>query len=189
MDAPFMYWKNRPVKNGAVVTTLENVSAAWAMTDGESFKDRWPVNAAFRFDPEFKRDTLPVDSYHSIENMLVVSKRLKEFIETRSSAGLEYLPVTIYDHKGKPLAEPCFIVHPVDPVDCIDLAKSQVEWSISDPTCIDEVDHLEIDASKVPADRLLFRAKALKRSLIVRSSLAREIEQAGFTGAGSKRIA
>ena len=189
MDSPFVYWKTRPVKSGAVVTTLENVSPVWAMTDGESFKDRWPADAAFRFDPEFKRDTLPVDSYHSVENMLIVSQRLKEFIEARSPAGVEYLPVTIYDHKGKPLAEPCFIVHPVDPVDCIDFANSQVDWSVSDPTCIDEVAHLEIDATKVPADRLLFRAKALKRSLILRTSLAQEIEQAGFKGTGSKKIA
>lgn len=52
------------------------------------------------------------------------------------------LPVTIYDHKGKPLKE----------------------------------------------NRRLFRAKALKHSLLLRRELALEIEQAGFKGAGWKKI-
>lgn len=51
------------------------------------------------------------------------------------------------------------------------------------------MDHLEIDPAKVPANRLLFRAKALKGSLIVRTELAQEIEQAGFKGTGTKKIA
>ena len=110
-------------------------------------------------------------------------------LAARSPSGLEYLPVTIFDHRRVALPEPAFVIHPIEPVDCIDLSRSRLEWSVSDPTAIEEVDHLELDASKVPASRLLFRAGALKRSVIVRRELMLEIEQAGFTGVGWKKIA
>jgi len=183
MESPFVYWHTRSVKNGAALTVLKGVDKIYRMKDGESVQADFPTDAAFHFDPEFKRDTLPVDAYLNVEGMLVCSKRLKEFIEARSPAKVEYLPVTIFDHKGKALLDPHFIVHLVEPVDCIDYDKSEVTWSASDPSSLLDVEHLEIDPARVPADRRLFRAKGLKGKAFMPRAFAEEIEGAGFKGA------
>ena len=188
MEPPFVYWKTRSVKKGAALTTLEGVGEIFRMKDGEPVAARFPTNAAFRFDPDFERDTLPVDSFINVEGMLVCSKRLKAFVEERSPAKVEYLPITIYDHTGKALRDAHFIVHLVEPVDCIDFHRSEVTWSASDPSSLLDVEHLEIDASRVPADRLLFRAKGLKSAVILRRDFALELEAAHFQGAAWDEI-
>ncbi len=183
MESRFVYWHTRSVKKGAALTVLSGVEKIYRMMDGESVQAGFPTDAAFRFDPEFKRDTLPVDSYINVESMLVCSKPLKDFIEARSPAKIEYLPVTIFDHSGKALPHPHFIVHLVEPVDCINFDTSQVTWSASDSSSLLYVEHLEIDPARVPADRRLFRVKSLKGKAIMTRDFAEEIEAAGFKGA------
>lgn len=188
MESPFVYWKNRSVKHGAIVTDLEGVDKVYAMMDGESFANIFPSTAAFHFDPAYKRDTLLVDSLINIEGMLVCSQRLKDFIESHHPDKVEYLPVAIYDHKDKPVSEPYFIVHPIDPVDCIDFDKSDLVWSALDKTSLLHVQHLELDQTKVPATRLLFRATAHTARVILKREFALQIEKAGFKGAGWAEI-
>jgi hypothetical protein len=188
MEPAFVSWKSRSVKNGAAVTDLQGVDRVYAMMDGESFKDVFPLGAAFHFNPDFKRDTLLVDCLINIENMLVVSERLKNFIQGKNPDKVEYLPVTVHDHKGKAVADPYFIIHPIDPPDCIDFPKSNVTWSQMDTSSIQFVDHLEIDATKVAPSRLLFRAKAYPGAILLRREFALEIEAAGFKGAGWRAV-
>ena len=188
MERAFVSWKTRSVKNGAAVTDLRGVDRVYAMMDGESFKNGFPAGAAFHFNPDFKRDTLLVDCLINIENMLVCSERLKSFIQAKSPDKVEYLPVTVHDHKGKGVADPYFIIHPIDPPDCIDFAKSDVTWSAMDKSTIQFVDHLEFDEARVAPSRLLFRAKAYNGAILLRREFAREIEAAGFKGAGWREI-
>lgn len=184
MPPPFVYWKSRAVKRGAALTDLKGVDKVYELNDGESYEHRFPTSAAFRFNPEFKRDTELVDSFLNVNGMLVCSQRLKDFIASHQPSKVEYLPVAIHDLKGKVVCAPYFIVHPIDPVDCIDLATSDVVWSELDSTTFLFVRHLEIDAAKVPADRILFRAKAHNEETILRREFALAIAQAGFTGTG-----
>lgn len=185
---PFVAWSSRPVEGGAVLTQLQGMDRAFAMDDGESFAGAFPTGAHFRFDPDFKRDTLPVDFYINVDGMMVCSARAMEFIRAQLPDAVEYLPVGILDHKGRRLAQPHWIVHPIDPPDCIDLDASKVTWSSLDPDSIQRYRHLEIDPGRVPAGRQIFRPKACPSLLALRRGFAETLVQQQFSGAGWKEI-
>lgn len=189
MQASFVQWDTAVVKHGAVVMRLNDVDRRHALADGESFEAIFPAKANFDFDPDLKRNTVLVDFMLNKEDVLLCSERVKDFVQARHPARLEYLPVTVLDHKGQPVGAPYFILHPVDPPDCIDRANSKLTMSDFDPDDIWEAEHLAIDESKVPAERLIFRPKAYNSVILLRRELAQDLVAAGFTGAGWKEIA
>jgi hypothetical protein len=188
MNPDFVYWKSSTVKDVAVVTKLYGVQDVHDMAYGLPIAHRFPDTAEFRFDPEFKRNTLLADCLINVASMLLCSARLKDFIAAKNPEKVEYLPVRVVDIKGKPVDAPFFIVHPIEPVDCIDFAQSQVKRSAVDPDSILTVQHLEIDSSKVAPARLLLRPKGYANVILIRRTLMADIEAAGFTGAGWREI-
>jgi len=181
--SPFVTWKTKRVPKGAVLKDLQGVERTFAMRRGESFKDIMPAGACFHFDPDYQRDILPVDFYLNVDGMMVCSQRAAEFVRSHAPAALEYLPVNIIDHKGKPLESVHFILHPVDHPDCLDSARSDVTWSPINPNVVQFADHVEIDATRVPTDRLIFCPKSFPDLMLVRRELAEAIVGQGFTGA------
>ncbi len=124
---------------------------------GEARGDAFPADAAFRINPDAKRDTLLVDNIANVEAVLLCSDRLRRFIEGRQPTAIEYLSVTVQDHKKKPVPAAQFIVLPLDPPGCIDFTASVVTRSTMDPTALRLIDKLVLDESKIPADRLIFK--------------------------------
>jgi hypothetical protein len=181
--SPFVTWKTKRVPKGAVLTDLQGVEQTFEMTDGESYQDRFPADAHFRFDPDYKRDIQPLDFYLNVDNMLVCSERAMAFIRSQQPPAVEYLPVTLLDHKRKPVPAPHFIIHPVDHPDCIDVARSDVTWAQSDPGVIQFAEHVEIDPARVPEDRLLFRPRSFPKLTLMRRAFAEAIVAQGFSGA------
>lgn len=188
MNNRFVRFDTVAVKNAAAVMDLRGVPDSEYMLLGESFKDRFPSTAAFHFNPDFKRNTLLVDCLINVESMMVCSERLKDFIQGKNPDKLEYLPVTVFDIKGKPVAASYFVVHPIDPPDCIDVAKSDVTWSAFDSTSIEYAEHVEIDETRVPPGRQVFSPKSFPSMLLLQRELALDIEKAGFTGIGWDEI-
>jgi hypothetical protein len=185
---PFVSWSPAAVPNGAVLMNLQGVDRAFALRDGVSFAGSFPPDAHFRFDPDFKRDTLPVDFFINVNRLMVASPRAVEYIRSQVAEGIEYLPITILDHKAKPLAGSYCIVHPVGTVDCIDFGQSVVMWSAFDPQAVDEFEHLEIEPTRVPAGRQVFRAHRCPNLLLLRRSFGDALVQQGLTGARYREI-
>ena len=188
MNNRFVRFDTVAVKNAAAVMDLRGVPDSEYMMVGESFKDRFPPTAAFHFNPDFKRNMLLVDCLINVENLMVCSQRLTDFIRSKNPDKVEYLPVTVFDIKGKPVEAPYFIVHPIDPPDCIDVAKSDVTWSAFDSTSIEYAEHVEIDEARVPPCRLVFSPKSFPGMFLLQRELALAIEKAGFTGIGWNEI-
>ncbi len=188
MSNRFVRFDTVAVRNAAAVMDLRGVPDSGCMMVGESFKDRFPATAAFHFNPDFKRNTLLVDCLVNVENAMVCSLRLTDFIRSKNPDKVEYLPVTVFDIEGKPVDARYFIVHPIDPPDCIDVAKSKVTWSPFDATSIEYAEHLVIEQAKVPQGRLVFSPKSFPGMLLLQREFALDIEQAGFSGIGWHEI-
>jgi hypothetical protein len=112
----------------------------------------------------------------------VASSRLKTFIESQAPAHVEYLPVTIVDHRGKPVKREYFIIHPVDPADCLDLEQCEPTWSAIDKTKIKRVKKLVIDETKVGKDRVLFKPQSFYNIILARRELAEALDKEHFIG-------
>lgn len=182
MHQEFVQFDTVAVKGGVVVMDLQGVDGAFDLTDGASVQASFPATAAFHFNPSFKRNKQLADCLVNVEGMMVCSARLKAFIESKMAEGLEYLPVRLVDLEGRVVPDPYFIIHTIEHVDCIDLAKSSVTWSTIDPTSIRFAKHIELDPARVPDRRLIFRPRSFPGLLLVRRDLADEIEQLGFSG-------
>ncbi|WP_163786508.1 imm11 family protein [Myxococcus vastator] len=90
-----------------------------------------------------------------IENacgMLIVSKRIKETFERVNKGPVEYLPLTICNHKKRVASTEHFIINPLGTVDCLNLKAStivyhddkivQVQRPVLDPGKIEHAPHL-----------------------------------------------
>ena len=181
MKPNYVVWKTKEVPNAFVLDALSKVEDRWEIVEGVPRAATFPFNVTFTVDPDFPHDTLLIDAFESTVAMTVISAKLKAFFEERTVRQVEYLPVTILDHKGRPAAE-YFILHPIYPVDCLNLKESEAKWDFIDDTTIGKVERIVFDDSKVDPELQIFKIKYLYDVIIVRRDLSEAMEAEGFTG-------
>lgn len=181
MKSNYLIWQYKYIDNACSLDELQNVEKLYQLRNGIPRAATFPEDAVYTMDPDRIHDTLLIDSLFNVDGLIVASYRLKEFLKVRLLKKTEYLPVTILDHKGKH-SQNYFIIHPIYPVECLDVDKCGATWSDIIEDDIDEVQHLVIDESKVDPTRELFRPKHFDRVTLVQRNLAEAINQEGFTG-------
>jgi len=184
MTSNYVVWKNKRVANGCVLNDLKGVPKIFQLRKGISRLAGFGEDAVYKMKPDRERDMIVPDSVFNTELLIVASARLKDYFEKLNIPWVEYLPITLLDHKGKPVKDPCYIINALDPVDCLDVDKCEATWSKMVPDDIDELKHLVIDETKIDPQRQLFRCKHYYRVVLVKRELAMAIEEAGFTGIG-----
>jgi hypothetical protein len=180
--SPLVVWTDKAEKHGCALKDLSGVDDVWELLDGLPRAERFPDDASYSMHPDFPDDTLLTDSLINSDMLIVASPKLKAFVEARKLKKVEYLPLRIIDHKGKVASKDYFIIHPIEPVDCLDLEASGAIRSTIDTETIRKVKRLVLDESKLDPDRELFRPKGFYRATLVRRALAQAIDAAGFTG-------
>jgi hypothetical protein len=181
MASRWVAWTCVEVPHAISLDQLSPVDKLYEVKKGVPRAHTFPTDAKFTVDKDFPNSTLLVDALETVYDLTVVSPRLKEFIAAREPRNVEYLPVTILNHKRRPAAQ-YFILNPVHPVECLDLSASGAEWDVVANEVIDQVERIVIDESKVDDDLLLFKPKFLYRVIIVRRDLAEAITSERFTG-------
>src|SRR5438552_3993429 len=120
MRSNYVVWDTKVIPNACVLQDLVRVEKDYQLRKGVPLASTFPEDAAFTMDPDFPDNTVLTDNLLNTNMMIVASMRLKMFLERQSLRKVEYLPVTIINHKGKPASREYFIVHPIDPVECLD---------------------------------------------------------------------
>ncbi len=182
MSGDPVVWKWDVGERFCVLTGLKNVDDVYEISKGIPRARGFPKKACFHMDPKFPKYVALADNIDNLDRMLVVSRPLKEFIEERKPPDVEYLPISILNHKGKVASAEYFVVHPTHIVDCIDQKKSTFEWNSIDPAKISAWKKLVLDAKAIDWKHPLLRAKHLEYYVVVHSELAKAIAGAGFTG-------
>jgi hypothetical protein len=114
-------------------------------------------------------------------NFLIVSRDFKEAVERLCGDKVEYLPVTLYDHRKRVYSKDYFILNPLGTFDCLDLKKSDIVWSDSDPNRIVRIEEHVLDRKKMKDAPQLFRIARDPTEYVVGVELAREIYDRDFT--------
>jgi len=182
VKAKYLVWDTKIVPNACVLDELKGVEERWTLVKGVSQRSRFSSDATFHMNHEFPNNTVLIDSLQNISMLIVGSARLVAFLRTRVSTNLEFLPVAIANHKKKIISRDYSIIHPTDPVDCLDMTKSAPRWSTIDKETINKVKMLVIDEKKVDPTRSLFRPRSFFRVVLVKRELAEAIDAEGFTG-------
>jgi hypothetical protein len=182
MKQKIVIWTNKVVPNACSLYKLEGVEDDYELKKGVSRLLSFPEKAVYNMHPDRPTNTLLTDNLFNTASLIVGSRRLRDLFERHAVPAVEYLPVTILNHKGKALGKEYYIINPVGLVDCIDVQKSKIKWDPMDEFMIEEVSRLVIDEAKVEPDRIVFRPKGYHWIVLVRREFAATVATEGITG-------
>jgi hypothetical protein len=182
--ANYVAWGTSPLGGLATLLPIENVSDAYELSEGISRADGFPPDAAYRMNPSFPRDVVVPDAVQSRGGggIPIVSPRLRELIESFYPPDIEYLSITIYDHKGRVASDEHAIANSYHVVDCLDHDAMGIVWNPLDPMAIMTCERVALDPDALDGTPALFRAKNLEKRVLVRRDLADAIGEAGMSG-------
>ena len=178
----YVIWKNIRVPNACSLTDFEALDNTFPLWEGTPLQDSFPSNASFHMRPDDPDDMLLTDSLENTEMIIVGSQRLVDFFREYPVANVEYLPVVVYDHKGKRVKQKYHIIHPIHAVDCLDRQKSGVTYSPILKTMIDSVERFVLQEDKIPADRAFFRCQDFFDDTLVRRDFTEALDKENFSG-------
>ena len=128
-------------------------------------------------------DDIELSDNYERAGQIVISRRLKEAVEKGlKDHHLQFLPVTILNHKGRVASKDHFLLHSQDLCDCIDLKKSKVKWSPLNKKKIIRCEALVIKADAVPKNLSLFRLQHWGSNIMVSKALADSLLKQKFVG-------
>jgi uncharacterized protein DUF1629 len=188
MSFEYVLWKQGRVAHGVILRKVQGVDDEWELNEGVPRLEKMTGKATFRMDPDLPHYTVLADSVDNISFLIVVSERLAGFLEEKKLEHVEYLPADIIDHKGKRVSTPYFILHPINPVDCLDTERCGPTFDRLDPQYVKRLERLAIKPTiqeQIVAGsftRPIFRAHNYYRATFVRRELASAISAAGFAG-------
>ena len=151
----------------------------WRIAEGQPMGEHHPARARLDMDTRHAGIVVP-DLVANNFHLHIVSSRLKSLLEADAEG--EFLPVSIYNHKGRVAEEDCYIANVFTVVECVDRGRSRCIESASRPGQLSILKSLQLDPQRIPADARLFRLKEMPALIIIRGDLRSRLEEAGVTG-------
>ena len=172
----------QPRSGFCVLDYMDGFEDDYKLFKGYKLTGAWPDDVTFSMDQDFKKLIKLSDQLENQQHLVIGSKALCEFLKAEKVKNIEFLPVTILNHKGRVASKDYCIVNPVTTQDCVDVAKSGITWNNIIKEDITKADNLTFDESKIAEDATFFRVKGIVNATFVRDDLAKKIAGAGFTG-------
>ncbi len=161
---------------------LSNVKRASKIFNGTPLVNDFPADACFHMDKDKPKAIKLGDDVKNASGHHVVSPKLMEFIKSHNPRSVEFLPVTIYNHKGQVASTEYNIMNPLIVLDCIDLEKTEVKWN---PVIKERISRWKggftLDTNRIDNKIQIFRPKYRSSTILIRRDLATSIEKEDFT--------
>jgi hypothetical protein len=177
----YLIWGAYSQSTYCVLGYLDGFPDEYKLKKGDSVAKEWPDDVRFSMDPDFKKQIKLADNLINPNRVLVASKPLADFFRAKKVLNLEFLPVTIFNHKKKVATTEYSIVNLVTTQDCIDTKQSEVTWNDIDSHYISKMKRLVFNEKKIDKNATLFRAEHLSTLMFIRADLANDVTAAGFT--------
>ncbi|MFY2558301.1 imm11 family protein [Corallococcus terminator] len=156
----------------------------WRIAKGQPMGEHHPARARLDMDKRYPGFVVP-DLVSNTFHLYIISHRLKPLLqaELKDQAEGEFLPVSIYNHKGRVAEEDYSIANIFRAVECVDRSRSEFTESALKPGQLSILKRLQLDPERIPAEPRIFRLKEMPALLIIRGDLRARLEEAGITGA------
>jgi len=179
---PYYVWETNSQGGFATLLALENVEDSYELKRGCPRANGWPADAAFRMNPSYPRQVKLADTVRNRDSVPVASAQFHDLLFSFAPADTEFLPVTIYNHKGRVASDAYVVVNPYRVVDCIDREASDLMWNEIDPELISGCFRLVLDPARLDPSLALFRPRYMPTRVLVREDVVRAAAAAGLTG-------
>jgi hypothetical protein len=178
----FLIWGACYREGFCAIGSPKGFAKQFLLLDGVPLLQQWPENVVCKMSPKYPKDIQVADNLYG-SGYAIVSGRLKEQItHAIGTLQIEFLPVTILNHKERIASKDHYIVNPVGSVDCIDTEKSGVVWNAIDTKVISAFEQLVLKEDAIPPGVAIFRPTYRTRTILVRRFLADQLSADGFTG-------
>jgi hypothetical protein len=178
----FVVWEGSYKEGFCVITSPEGTKHRGTLLKGIALADQWTDDVVCRMDPDYPKDIQLSDNLYG-SSYLIVSRQLKEsLVALTGSSNMEFLPVSILNHKDRVVSDEYYILNVLDKFDCIDQAKSVVEWSEINPNAISSCDALILKEDVLPENAVIFRPQFLLSTILVKREIATKLLASGLTG-------
>lgn len=152
----------------------------WRVGNGEAVASTWPVDAAIHLRKSSGRKI--TDIVGTVTNTLFISHRARDILEKFVPKGsVEFLPVTIYDHRKRVVSQDHLIANPLGALDCLDLSASELLWHPEKPDEIISVEKPVLSAEKLQKAPPLFRIQHASVRHVVNYDVAKALLDAKVT--------
>jgi len=183
----------------------DDMAYSYCLARGVSAQAVYDPMLPMTMDPDYRGKVVP-DIIDGPSAMLIVSGRIADILRAIPSVQVEIFPLTILDHKKKPIRNETWVINPIGWVDCLDRAKTEgsalpgLEMAEASSLADKTLPRLETDGDNVPhreytkfkkivlrQDRLmrnlpLFRLKSSPQTIIYRQDLVDELVHVQPTG-------
>src|SRR5262245_39086187 len=156
------------------------------MKTGQSVAVTWPKDMKFAMNPERPKDVALTDYMPNSEGFVLASPRLATFLRDQKFPDVEFLPVTILDHKKRVASKDYTIFHSYHVVDCVDQKASDFKWDgLENPSMV--VKKLVLKQDVLGEGERIVRPKFTTNKVLYRSDLREALDKEKFTGLGFSR--
>lgn len=181
MESKFFIWRASYKDGFCVIQPPEGIIKSYQLNRGISRAEGWSPDTVCRMNPEFPKDIQLADNLIGT-GLAVVSDQMRELLIKEEINNIEFLPVTILNHKGRVASNDYSIMNPLDVIDCIDLDGSIVKWNLIKKDLISGCKQLVLKEDAVPIECKIFRPKFWPTEILIRTELVEKLFSAGFTG-------
>jgi hypothetical protein len=150
--------------------------------EGTAVAGEFPDDARFTMSDDFPKDILLPDMVENASGLVLVSSRLKSALLEAAPGKVEYLRVSIFNHKKRLASDDYHIVNALDIVDAIDFKKSRITWNALDPEDISTCESLVLDPARIPPKAGIFRLKSLSGKVALGAKAAETLAKGKFVG-------
>jgi len=147
----------------------------------------YPTNANMQMDPRTKGLKLS-SLLGTVTSFLIVHDDMKNVIEQSCDSEIEYLPVSIVNHKNRVASQEYWIVNPIGTSDCVDRATSDIDYLSTDPNQVVGVTRLCFSAAKLAGAPHLFRVPEQPEEYFISSTLGRALAEREFSNVLLKAV-
>lgn len=150
--------------------------------EGVLLKDWFPSPAMFPMDPEYPRARKLYALQANTLGLLVISKELKATLDEVGCDNLEYLPISITNHRGKLASADYFVVNILQQVDAMDRERSVYKNNALIPSRVNVLEKLVLLEDRIPPHLRLFLLTNAPRFPIITETLKKAIEKKKLDG-------
>jgi hypothetical protein len=174
-------WQERAEKGHCYLASRDMPNAK-ALNLGESVLAIHPKDLVFRMSDFVPDGTLLRDNF-CVNGQIIISENLKSHLQTLLvDHQIEFLPLSIADHKGKIVSNDYFILNSLGLIDCIDLEKSKAKFNPLNKRMLLNCKALAFKPKSVSAGLKIFRPMHWGFNTMVTGDFAKLLISTGFSG-------
>lgn len=181
MSSDYVVWMHGIEPDACDLLEFNGFKRSYRLKRGMPLAEDWPDDVEMVMNEDTPDNTLLVDSLFNVKSLLVISERVRDFLQSRQIDGVEFLPLNIRNHKGRLIDESYFIVNITEAVDALDASASQAEESSMTDKIV-AVKGIVLSPDAALSGRELVRLKRFSDPTLVSTSLADAIQAEGFSG-------